>query len=96
MICADSQCSKIFEPKTHNQKFCSSECCKRVTNAKLMEKYYENKDRKSGKYRICAVPGCKTKLSRYNIARICAGCQSKEELRRKSSLISILESIKAG
>mgnify|MGYP003332424057 CR=1 FL=1 len=51
MICAYEECSNKFEPKTHNQKYFSEECCKIATNLKVKEKYFYKKariaDRKS-------------------------------------------------
>jgi len=43
MICANKECAKDFEPKTHNQKYCTDECCRIATNRRIMEKYYEKK-----------------------------------------------------
>ena len=48
MICLNLECSKLFEPKTHNQKYCSDDCCRVATNKKIMEKYYEKKAIKNG------------------------------------------------
>ena len=39
MICSNKECAKEFAPKTHNQKYCSDECCKIATNLKVKEKY---------------------------------------------------------
>ena len=41
MICHNKECSKDFEAKTHNQKYCTDECCRVATNRRIMEKYYE-------------------------------------------------------
>jgi hypothetical protein len=38
MICANKECAKDFEPKTHNQKYCTDECCRIATNRRIMEK----------------------------------------------------------
>lgn len=62
-VCANPECQLEFVPKTHNQKYHSDECCKIVTNKRIMEKYYENKERRS-RPRKCQV--CGTSLSRYN------------------------------
>jgi hypothetical protein len=71
--CANPACELLFAPTRHNQKYCSKECCKIVTNAKIMQQYYEKKDRKSGKKRVCK--SCKeTTLSRYNEGNICQSC----------------------
>ena len=49
MICAYKECFNEFEAKTHNQKYCSDECCRTATNIKIKERYYENKARLNGK-----------------------------------------------
>jgi hypothetical protein len=41
MICGNKECAKDFDAKTHNQKYCSDECCRIATNKRIMEKYYE-------------------------------------------------------
>lgn len=71
--CAYVECGLEFEAKTHNQKYCSDECCRRATNARLMEQYYERKARRKGHIRVCA-NGCGTVLSRYNDDKICQAC----------------------
>jgi len=73
MICAYDKCQGIkkFEPKTHNQKYCSDECCRIATNEKLKQAYYEKKARLAGKKRICKTKGCNVILSRYNSTNIC-------------------------
>ena len=54
MICANKECSKEFEPKTHNQKYCTDECCRVATNRRIMEKYYEKKAIRNGAIRQCS------------------------------------------
>ena len=65
MICAYDKCEGIkeFEPKTHNQKYCSDECCRIATNEKLKQAYYEKKARLGGKQRICKTKECNVILS---------------------------------
>jgi len=70
MICNNKECSKEFDAKTHNQKYCSDECCRVATNKRIMEKYYEKKAIRNGAFRACSK--CKTKLSRYNQSDICS------------------------
>jgi len=43
VICSREDCGKEFNQKTHNQKYCSDECCRIATNRRIMEKYYEKK-----------------------------------------------------
>ena len=39
MICASEDCENTFEKSTHNQKYCSDECCRIATNKKIRDKY---------------------------------------------------------
>jgi hypothetical protein len=88
-ICANDLCMVAFTPSRHNQKYCSKECCKVVTNAKIMQQYYEEKDRKSGIPRTCKT--CKvSRLSRYNEGTVCAPCRAKEETVNRLTLLSAL------
>lgn len=78
-----------FAPSRHNQKYCSKECCKVVTNSKIMQQYYEEKDRKSGKPRTCVE--CNTsRLSRYNDGNTCAACEAKRRTENRQNLLSAL------
>ena len=45
MICSNKECAKEFDAKTHNQKYCSDECCRIATNIKIKQKYYDKKAR---------------------------------------------------
>jgi hypothetical protein len=84
-ICARDICNKKFKKTTHNQKYCSDECCRIATNEKLKEQYYEKKARLSGAKRKCITKGCNVILSRYNNTKICDKCVgAKKELERKS------------
>lgn len=69
-----AECGIEFEFKTHNQKYCTPECCRKSTNKKIMKKYYEKKEILSGKKRLCK---CGAVLSRYNMEEECHLCQSK-------------------
>ncbi len=91
MICFNSECAKDFTPKTHNQKYCSDECCRIATNRRIMEKYYEKKAIKNGAPRTCK--SCKTKLSRYNQNNICSTCEKNISYEGKKILWSILGDI---
>ena len=84
MKCLYSECGKEFTPKTHNQKYCSDECCRIATNEKLKKQYYEKKARLAGQKRICKSNGCSVILSRYNDNDICDKCaQTVKNLERK-------------
>lgn len=87
--CANPQCENIFKQSKHNQKYCTPECCKVVTNTALMVEYYNRKARLSGKPRRCSV--CEvTKLSRYNDTTVCSECVAKERTRQRVSLLDSL------
>lgn len=88
MICSNKECAKEFEAKTHNQKYCTDECCRIATNRRIMEKYYEKKAIKNGAHRICK--NCKTKLSRYNQSNICSTCEKNIDYQSKKVIWSIL------
>lgn len=80
-ICAAEGCENTFEKRTHNQKYCSNECCQIETNKKMKAAYHERVAIKRGKARVCSQ--CQiTKLSRYNPGRICGSC---EEENRKTT-----------
>lgn len=79
LICKNEGCDVGFEPKTHNQKYCTDECCRLATNRRIMEKYYERQDQRNGKTRFCKI--ClATKLSRYNDSQVCSSCKTKREV----------------
>lgn len=93
MICANKECAKEFEPKTHNQKYCNDECCRIATNRRIMEKYYEKKAIRNGAIRVC--PNCSIQLSRYNDGILCAACQKRKSLKesKKSNLLRMINEI---
>lgn len=95
MICAYEGCQgeKEFEPKTHNQKYCSDECCRIATNQKLKEAYYEKKDRLAGKERICKSKDCKVILSRYNPEKYCMDCMNKEKMLQKKRITEMIKNV---
>ena len=93
MICFYEQCQKEFEPKTHNQKYCSDECCRIATNQKLRDAYYEKKERLAGKRRRCKSKGCGTELSRYNEGQTCGNCLAKIETAKKMELIEMVKRV---
>lgn len=93
MICSNVECSKEFDPKTHNQKYCTDECCRIATNRKIMEKYYEKKKIRSGKLRICKK--CDTRLSRYNETNLCSKCEKNKKIQEndKKKILEMLDEI---
>lgn len=93
MICAYDECNNEFEPKTHNQKYCSDECCRIATNQKLKEAYYEKKARLAGAKRICKTQGCNVILSRYNEGRICDKCESSKREAERIALVNMVKNV---
>ena len=91
MICSNKECAKEFEPKTHNQKYCTDECCRVATNRRIMEKYYEKKAIRNGAKRGCK--NCKSQLSRYNESDICAACSKKVDISKRSRIIGMIDEI---
>ena len=91
MICSNKECSKDFDAKTHNQKYCSDECCRIATNRRIMEKYYEKKAIRNGAFRACSK--CKTRLSRYNQSNMCAACEKKIDVSNRNKLIGMIDEV---
>jgi hypothetical protein len=85
------QCKQPFKFKTHNQKYCSKECCRLATNKKIMAKYYIKKQRLAGKLRLCKT--CNSELSRYNSDSSCSMCQEKKRKNKASIVIGDIENV---
>ncbi len=84
-ICARGECDIIFEPKAHNGIYCSEECRRVATNAKVLKRYHEKRENRSNKKRVCKNKNCATILSTYNKEDICEGCKTirlKKRLRK--------------
>jgi hypothetical protein len=90
MICSNDGCENEFEKTTHNQKYCSDECCRVATNAKIKEKNQEKRDRLNGKKRVCKNRGCNTILSMFNEESTCAGCDASQRARDLKDLMGII------
>ena len=91
MICSNLDCAKDFESKTHNQKYCSDECCRVATNKRIMEKYYEKKAIKKGLVRKCKK--CEIVLSIYNQFNLCSICEKNTKLSEKNKLIGMIDEV---
>jgi hypothetical protein len=91
MICANKDCAKDFEAKTHNQKYCSDECCRIATNKRIMEKYYEKKAIRGGAHRACKK--CSSKLSRYNNSNLCAMCEKNSSVSTRIGLKRMIDEV---
>lgn len=92
MICSNKECLSEFSPKTHNQIYCSDECCKVVTNKKIMDRYYAKKARRNGTDRRCSECG-KDLLSRYSDNEICSLCVEKQHKSQLNQLNNRLANV---
>ena len=91
-VCAREGCEVNAERKTHNQKYCTDECCRLATNQRIMEKYYAKRDQRQGKARYCKI--CQeTRLSRYNDSPICSSCKSQKEVAVNNSVLDMLAGV---
>lgn len=88
-VCAREGCDVVADRKTHNQKYCTDECCRLATNKRIMEKYYERQAQRKGTARYCKRCDI-TKLSRYNDSSICNGCKSEGQVAANNSVIAML------
>lgn len=95
-ICAHTDCELPFHAKTHNQRYCSDECCRLATNKRIMERYYERKERRRGGRRVCSTRGCTTILNRYNDSEICALCLAKKDTQTRDFIQDLVGYGRAG
>lgn len=73
-------CGGQFTALKANQVYCQSECTRKASNQKIIERYHAAKALKTID-RYCDT--CDAKLSRYNDDLICSPCkQNKKELER--------------
>ena len=92
-ICAYIECKKEYERSTHNQKYCSDDCCRTATNLNIRQKYHENKQRLRGKKRVCSSRGCNNLLSRYNTGRVCQTCEASNASQVRESLLDLVRNV---
>jgi hypothetical protein len=85
-----AHCGQPFESNKKNQKYCAPACCRLATNKKIMERYYENKKRKSGVKRYCE---CGQLLSRYNDSEICFICLKKQKEKNNNSITEVINNV---
>jgi hypothetical protein len=90
MKCANKGCTNSFEPKTHNQKYCSDECCKEATNLKIKEKQDRKKARLSGKVFKCKSSNCSYTLSMYSTSEYCESCRNKQKYKDRQEILDLL------
>lgn len=81
-ICANPDCEILFEPQVHNAIYCSTDCRKIITNKNVLDRYYEKKERRSNKTRVCKNKDCNTVLSIYNDENICEACKTNRLIDR--------------
>lgn len=90
MICSRDGCENPFEARTHNQKYCSDDCCKIATNLKIKEKYYYKKARMAGEKFVCDNRGCSQVLNRFTVDKICEVCKAKAKEKERQDLLEML------
>ncbi len=90
MICDYEECDNEFKPRTHNQKYCSDECCKIATTLKIKEKYYYKKARAAGVKFACKNRGCNQILSKFTTDLICENCKAKQRTKDRKEIMDIL------
>ena len=84
-ICANPECHSLFEPQVHNAIYCSTDCRKVITNKNVLDRYYEKKERRANKKRVCSNTDCNTILSMYNDENICEACKTNRLIDRLAS-----------
>ena len=89
--CARPDCDVVSRKTTHNQKYCSNDCCREETNRRLKANYHERTAIKRGKKRACSV--CALPLSRYNEGHMCGGCESQKLKSNKGEANSLIDSV---
>lgn len=92
IICAREDCGITFQPKTHNQKYHDSECCRVATNRRIMQKYYDRQAQRLGKERYCISCGT-TRLSRYNDTQVCGPCSLRKVEESRNSIVSMFAAV---
>jgi len=88
LICANDECENEFVSNKHNQKYCTTICCKIATNRRIMKDYYKRQARVNGEKRYCL--SCEGLLSRYNPAEICQPCSSAREIAANEAVADML------
>jgi len=84
--CANSQCNKEFQATRPNMIYCSQDCGRKVANAKLLEKYHSNQQKKN-EVRRCE---CGTVLSKYNDDDQCHACLLRQEHMKRKAILARL------
>lgn len=89
-ICAREECENLFKKTTHNNIFCSDECCKIATLEKARRLSQDRRDRLSGKKRTCVNKDCNGILSRYNETNTCELCKKKLAVKQREALLGMI------
>lgn len=87
-ICDRNGCEETYTKKTHNQKYCSDNCCRIATNARIMVDYYKEQARLNGQARYCE--NCTGRLSRYNPYDVCEPCTQGRRVNANESVRQML------
>lgn len=90
--CARAGCDVVIRvKKTTNQKYCSDLCCKIATNERVMQRYYNKRDRKLGTKFHCTQ--CNAVLSRYNEDEVCASCSTKSKPDSRALVVNLFADV---
>jgi|SRR5215203_963548 len=82
-----AHCTNSFEAKRVNMIYCSNECCRAATNAKLIARYHLNKKLLT-EDRFCIA--CGSRLSKYNKDLSCYSCQNKSASEKRKETLAKL------
>jgi hypothetical protein len=85
-VCNRPECDNLFQKKSHNAIYCSTECRTIVMNKKILAKYHSDKQKRLNRgKRICEVKNCGTILSRYNDELVCESHKTERLIKRLAS-----------
>ena len=92
ITCARTDCGVEFQPRKHNQKYCSTECCRIETNKRIMRNYHDKRAQRQGATRVCEE--CETtKLSRYNDSTVCGPCSLRKSEESRMSVLNTFAAV---
>lgn len=82
-----ANCGETFIARRINMIYCTDQCCKTATNAKLIASYHSKKQLKNIP-RDCS--SCGARLSRYNKDITCNSCKNRDESKKRKELLEQL------
>ena len=94
MICQYSECTKEFVPERFNQVYCSPECRRLETNVRILEEYHYRRAARTGSARVCSIAGCETRLSRYNLDKVCNKCEAEMRAAEEKTMMEMMDDVR--